>query len=387
MKVFAKGELNHFNRIFEYIRRGGIAVLSGAWDKMLELSDYVERKKAELVMPACAKQSAAGRQRQAEWGRKSGKQMRRQREKRSLSGMLRLMVVADESGCLDVEPPFEIPYLLNLVGDTVGVNEGCPFLVPVSVVQEIQASLSNSYVVSLLGEDVVASRNVFPPNSPETIALFFAGLKGLSIADCRLSIEKADNQQSTINNHQSSIIDVLDMGCGSGCLSLLVAQVFEGRNINIVATDHLPEALATTKINIQKFIQLKRIPANVIEVTKGGDLFEPILGRCFDVIIFNAPWVVAPARNRAETAIHDQHQNTVRRFFAQAGKYLKDVGYILLGYSDNSGSKAIEKLEDIIQKAGFQIVNLFKERVQTHRSKRKWETIFVYTCVKCESNG
>jgi methylase of polypeptide subunit release factors len=265
------------------------------------------------------------------------------------------------------------------------VNECCPFLVPVSVVQEIQASLGNSYAVSLLGENIITSRNVFPPNSQETIALFSEGLKGLSIADCRLSIEKADNQQSTIINHQSSILDVLDMGCGSGCLSLLAAQVFEGRNINIVATDHLPEALATTKINIQKFIQSKKIPADVIEVTQGGDLFEPIHGRRFDVIIFNAPWVVAPARNRAETAIHDPNQTTVRRFFSQAEAHLKDGGYILLGYSDNSGSKAIEKLEDIIQNADFQIVNLLKERVQTRRTRRKWETIFVYTCVKRET--
>jgi transposase len=87
---------------------------------------------------------------------------------------------------------------------------------------------------------------------------------------------------------------------------------------------------------------------------------------------------VSPARNRAETAIHDQNQNTVLRFFSQAEEYLKDGGYILLGYSDNSGSKAIEKLEDIIRNAGFQIVGLLKERVQTRRAKRKWETIFVY---------
>ncbi|HIE25814.1 TPA: class I SAM-dependent methyltransferase [Candidatus Poribacteria bacterium] len=352
MKFFSKGELNHFNRIFEHIRRGGIAVLSGESDKILELSRYVERKKAELVLP-----------RQTERQRKSENRKERQRRKLSLSGMLRLMVVADESGYLDVEPPIQIPYLLELIGDTVGSNEGRPFLAPILVVKEIQTALSNSYAVSLLGENIVTSRNVFPPNSQETIALFFEGLRH-------------------IENRVCSTLDMLDMGCGSGCLTLLAAQVFEDRNITIVATDHLPEALATTKINIQRFIQAKRILPDMIEVTQGGDLFEPVLGRRFDVIIFNPPWVVAPARNRAETAIYDQNQNTVRRFFAQAGEHLKDGGYILLGYSDNSGQKVIEKLEDIIQNTGFQIVNLLKERVQTRRAKRKWETISVYTCVK-----
>lgn len=354
MKLFAEGELNHFNRIFEHIRRGSIAVLAGSWNKILELSNYVERKKSELVLPD-----------QSEWKRKGGRETKRQRRKPSFPGVLRLMVIADESGCFDIEPPLRIPYLLELVGDTVGANEGCPFLVPVSIVQEIQTALSNSYAVSLLSEKIVVSKNVFPPNSQETVALFFEGLK-------------------CVGEKLPSELDVLDMGCGSGCLALLAAQVFEGRNITIIATDRLPEALATTKINIQTFIQMGKIPPGVIEVTRGGDLFEPIFSRHFDVIIFNAPWVVSPARNRAETAIHDKNQNTVRRFFSQAEEHLKDEGYILLGYSDNSGLKAIEKLEDIIQDAGFQIVNLLKERVQTRRAKRKWETIFVYTCVKCK---
>ena len=323
-------------------------MLSGAWDNILELSNYVERKKTELVLP-----------RQVEWERKGRKQTKRQRRKPSSPGVLKLMVIADESGCLDVEPPLTIPYLLELIGDTAGSNEECPFLVPVLIIQEIQTALSNSYAIPLLGEEIVTSKNVFPPNSQETIALFFEGLRNIA--------EKLPSE-----------LDVLDMGCGSGCLALLTAQVLEGRNITITATDHLPEALATTKINIQRFIQANKVLSDVIEVTQGGDLFEPILGRRFDVIIFNAPWVVSPARNRAETAIHDQNQNTVRRFFSQAEEHLKDGGYILLGYSDNSGQKAIEKLEDIIQKSGFQIVNLLKERVQTRRAKRKWETIFIY---------
>ncbi|MFQ6042621.1 MAG: methyltransferase, partial [Candidatus Poribacteria bacterium] len=214
---------------------------------------------------------------QSERQRKRGKQKERQRRKLSLPGMLRLMVVADESGRFDVEPPLQMPYLLELVGDTVGSNAGRPFLAPISVVQEIQEALRNAYSVPLLGETIVTSRNVFPPNSPETIALFFEGLEH-------------------IKNEAPSTLDALDMGCGSGCLTLLAAQVFEDHNITIVATDHLPEALATTKINIQRFLRADKIPPDMIEVTQGGDLFEPIPDRRFDVIIFNAPWVVAPAR-------------------------------------------------------------------------------------------
>ena len=95
------------------------------------------------------------------------------------------------------------------------------------------------------------------------------------------------------------------------------------------------------------------------------------------MIIFNAPWVVARVRNRAELAIHDEKQETVKRFFVQVSDFLKPDGAVLLGYADASGPKAIENLEAIIAEAGFSVGTVFKRRVATHRSKRKWEQIRV----------
>ena len=81
-----------------------------------------------------------------------------------------------------------------------------------------------------------------------------------------------------------------------------------------------------------------------------GDLFAPFPSCQFDVIIFNAPWVVARVRNRAELAIHDEKQETVKRFFAQVPDFLKPNGAILFGYADASGPRAIDNLEAIIAK-------------------------------------
>ena len=130
-----------------------------------------------------------------------------------------------------------------------------------------------------------------------------------------------------------------------------------------------------------KFIKEKKIPPNLIEITSGGNLFEPISKRRFDLIIFNAPWVVAPAKARDQIAINDENQNIVRSFLFQAKDYLKDGGHVLLAYSDNSGQKFIEKLEKFIQEAGFQITSILKERIHTRRSKRKWETVLVYILI------
>ena len=167
---------------------------------------------------------------------------------------------------------------------------------------------------------------------------------------------------------------VADIGCGSGCLTLLARQEL-GEQAELYASDLLPEAVATTKLNLQRLLA----DSDTVHVMPAGDLFDPFASHQFDVIIFNAPWVVARVRNRAELAIHDEKQETVKRFFAEVSNFLKPDGTVLLGYADASGPKAIENLETTIAEAGFKEEALFKRRVATHRSKRKWEQIRVYT--------
>lgn len=373
LKLFSGGELNKQSQIFDHIRRGGVAVLSGRWDKILELSEYADKKKEEL-----SKIYDIPKREKGQKDNQRGKQSR----KKSQIGLLRLMVTAKEEvqsvhqwscliGKLDVEPHFQIPYLLELVGDVEGANKGFPFLIPVLTLRNLQESLKQSHFISALDGSVVAPLNVLPPNSQETINLISEELKSLkeklpSELDCRESLDC----------HES--LDILDMGCGSGCLTLLAAQVFGEQNIKIVASDILPEAIAATKINVQQFIEEKRIPPNLIEITNGGNLFEPINERRFYLIIFNAPWVIAPATARDQIATNDENQNIVRSFLFQAKDYLKDDGHILLAYADNSGQKFIEKLEKFIQEGGFQIATILKERIHTRRTKRKWETVLVY---------
>ena len=348
LKFFKQNDLNQFSRIFECIRRGDVAVLSGAWTEILQIYSYAERKKKELIAPR--------RRREKRFDRE-----KRQPAKEMSLGLSRLMCIAHEDGTLDVEPGLNIPYLLELVGEIAGTNEGRPFLVPVRTILGLQDALENRYPIAALSGSLIVPPNVFPPNSQETIELFQTGLEYVKT---RLPTE----------------LDALDMGCGSGCLTLLASQVLADKSLRIVATDYLPEAVAATKINIQSCTSQGLIPSaeHAVEVTESGDLFEPINEQCFDLIIFNAPWVVSPARNRAEMAFHDENQQTIKRFLLQTEKHLKTGGFVLLGYSNNSGERALENLEQIIQEANLQRETIFKERIHTRRAKRKWETIFVY---------
>ncbi len=342
VKLFVHQDLRHLNRIFTHIRHRGVAVVEGRWEQITDVMDYIQRHKQDLVQQS--QRETKSRDRKASRGRSASRALQ--------EALARLMCWADADGVLQVEPPPPLPYLLEFAGEPPGVNAEKPFLVSLTKIQQIQNALSDTYPIHVLDASLLASENVLAPRSQETIECFQEALQYV---------------------RQDAPATVADIGCGSGCLTLLARQEL-GEQVQIYASDLLPEAVATTKLNLQRLLS----DSATVHVMPPGDLFDPFLSYQFDTIIFNAPWVVARVRNRAELAIHDEKQETVKRFFTQVPKSLKPDGTILLGYADASGSKAIDNLEAVIAETGFKVDTLFKRRVATHRSKRKWEQIRVY---------
>lgn len=76
---------------------------------------------------------------------------------------------------------------------------------------------------------------------------------------------------------------VLDLGCGSGALACLAAR--DGSTVTGV--DVNPRALAFARFNGQ----LNGLEVEWLE----GDLFAPVAGRRFDLVLCNPPYVVSPA--------------------------------------------------------------------------------------------
>ena len=375
-KLFTHSELGQFNRIFTHLRRGGVAILSGDWNQVMEVMEYIERKKEELIRP-----SHEGRRDRKRSGRDKDRWQRRKGEGRrefdsgladanptqAREGALsRLMCLADPTGTLQVTPPPNLPYLLEWVGENQGANEGHPFLIPIVKIQKIQSALAATYPIRTIGVPLLAAENVLPPHSQETVELFQRGLQ-------------------SVKPYLPHDATVLDMGCGCGCLTLLAAREVSDLRVKIYASDLLPEAVATTRLNLLRFADACGNPPQ-IQLMPAGDLFQPVSTLRFDLIIFNAPWVVSRARNRAEIAIHDEKQKTLQRFFDDLPSYLNPRGCVLIGYADASGAKAIVRLEAMIDAAGLTVLNRFKERVATHRTKRKWENITVYELINEKSN-
>jgi methylase of polypeptide subunit release factors len=342
VKLFAHRDLRHLNRIFTHIRHGGVAVVEGQWEQITEVMDYIQRHKQDLVQQL--PRNAKTQDRRESRGRSASRALQ--------EALARLMCWADADGVLQVEPPPVLPYLLEFIGEPAGANAGKPFLLPFTKIQQIQNALADTYPIGVLDVSLVASENVLAPRSQETIECFQEALQ-------------------YVREHNPTM--VADIGCGSGCLTLLALQEL-GEQAEVYASDLLPEAVATTKLNLRRLLP----DSGAVHVMPPGDLFSPFPSHPFDTVIFNAPWVVARVRSRAELAIHDEKQETVKRFFAEVPNFLKPNGTILLGYADASGPKAIGNLETMIAEADFREVALFKRRVATHRSKRKWEQIRVY---------
>ena len=129
----------------------------------------------------------------------------------------------------------------------------------------------------------------------------------------------------------NKVKSVLDLCTGSGCLAILAAFVFPRARID--ATDLSAEALALAKENVAAHRLGDRIALH------RGDLFKPLEGRRYDLILSNPPYVDAtgmkalPAEYRHEPrmalAAGEDGLEIVHRILADAPKHLATKGALL----------------------------------------------------------
>jgi len=124
---------------------------------------------------------------------------------------------------------------------------------------------------------------------------------------------------------------VLDLCTGSGCLAILAAHIFSKASVD--AVDLSAGALAVAKRNVEEHKLKKRV-----HLFK-GDLFKPLKGKKYDLIITNPPYVDAPAmkvlppeyRHEPAMALGSGKDglDIVRRILKEAPKHLTLDGGLL----------------------------------------------------------
>ena len=148
---------------------------------------------------------------------------------------------------------------------------------------------------------------------------------------------------------------VLEMGCGSGFLSILTAK----RWFDVTAVDINENAIETTKSNA------KQTAVNVVAFK--SDLFSSVKEK-FDIIVFNPPYLpVEEGENDKTYAGGKTGRETVEKFISTVKRHLKPNGIVLLLISSLTGEK--------------EVIELFeKQKMKTTiiaREKIPWEELII----------
>lgn len=136
---------------------------------------------------------------------------------------------------------------------------------------------------------------------------------------------------------------VLELGTGTGVIAAAAAR----HSKEVCATDISPHAVrcakATMRLNkVQKRVEILH-----------GDLFAPVAGRRFDVILFNLPYLARPATSLEAMAWSAGAQcELIGRFLAEAPQYMNEGGSIQMLFSS---AAPMAKVVTMIQRYGYQI--------------------------------
>ena len=133
---------------------------------------------------------------------------------------------------------------------------------------------------------------------------------------------------------------VLEIGPGSGILSVEAAR----RGGEVVAVDIDPSAVKATR--------KAALDAKVTVVAVEGDLFEPVNGEKFDIILCNPPYLPDEPKD-PDIALDGGPQGWefIERFLAGVNEVLADEGKILLLFSSHSMP---DKVAESIHKYKFE---------------------------------
>ena len=142
--------------------------------------------------------------------------------------------------------------------------------------------------------------------------------------------------------------DVLDLCTGSGCIAIASALVFQQAQVD--ASELSMEALAVAQKNLERHGLEDHL------ALYQGDLFAPLAGRRYDIIVSNPPYVdvedmtALPEEYHREPALAlaagDDGLDIVRRILVEAADYLKPGG-ILVVEVGNSQLALVEQFPEM----------------------------------------
>ena len=137
---------------------------------------------------------------------------------------------------------------------------------------------------------------------------------------------------------------VLDLCTGTGCVAITLK--LERPDGAVTATDLSPDALAVAKANAAAL--------NATVSFHPGDLFAPVVGQRFDIIVSNPPYIAAADTHldqgdvrfepRLALASGTDGLDLIRRLVSAAPNHLKPGGWLLFEHGFDQGAACRERL-------------------------------------------
>lgn len=163
-----------------------------------------------------------------------------------------------------------------------------------------------------------------------------------------------------LNNKGSETVTVWDVGTGSGAVSVSLAV--HKKNSRIMATDVSVSALGIAERNAAKHGVLEQLEFFCADLdqplpdTKNKEAFEEMLSRGFDVVVSNPPYIASADIETLQREIRDWEPrvaldggqdglSVVRRLFAQAHKYLRESGVLLVELGDSQAMSLFDEMD------------------------------------------
>jgi release factor glutamine methyltransferase len=138
---------------------------------------------------------------------------------------------------------------------------------------------------------------------------------------------------------------VVDLGTGSGAIALTLAS--ERPGWQVAATDVSEDALVIARSNAES-LDLQRVQF------LRGSWFEPLLGRTFDLIVSNPPYVAADDPAMQDPALRHEPRGaltpgldamaSLRAIIESAPDYLERDGWLLLEHGSGQATEVAREL-------------------------------------------
>ncbi len=126
---------------------------------------------------------------------------------------------------------------------------------------------------------------------------------------------------------------ILELGCGSGIISILAAK----KGAFVTASDINDTALTGLRENAQK----NSVAINIVR----SDLFENLQDKTFDLVIINPPYYPKQPKNIAESAwFCGANFEYFERLFAELASHLQADGNLLMILSEDCDRDRILKI-------------------------------------------